>query len=241
MKRLEALEELYKQGFKYLTRDSGGTYKNHLTAFKGYPTLTSTGVWKEKFFGFKVVQEYNELFPDVQNEHFLDIYEDIQHCKEVEPMRNYLVKTFISNGCKWLTRDRDGSLAVWSKLPEKTDTFCEWENEEDENSYSLPSYLSECFVDVQWNADKPLCLYNDNRGLDHNKWLNDVPIGARVYVSTLPDKKYAGKGHYAGYDPLTPEAPFTTFVDGKSDWTSEETTPKVHWAYCWLPEEVEDE
>lgn len=94
--------------------------------------------------------------------------------------------------------------------------------------------------DVQWCSHKPLLIFDEGRPLDKNKWINEVPINSRVYVSCFPDVTTAVKGHYAGFDALNPTEHFMTYKAGTSEWTSKDEKGRTHWKYCWLAEEVDE-
>lgn len=242
MKRLDILTSLQAVGYRWLVRDEGTqNISNSLTAYEQKPTRNELGCWSD--LGYKFVEE-DQCFPDVQGGVLLDINQEVWRLTELLPIRKHLTKVLVDNKAIYVTRDIDDNLVAWQQEPYKDEYEGEWVVDSDclghEVCEYIPHYLSDVFRDVQWCSHKPLLIFDEGRPLDKNKWINEVPINSRVYVSCFPDVTTAVKGHYAGFDALNPTEHFMTYKAGTSEWTSKDEKGRTHWKYCWLAEEVDE-
>ena len=85
-----------------------------------------------------------------------------------------------------------------------------------------------------------LCAENFQKWLDEEykepiieiDWTK-VPADTPVYVWDDPDGRKMIK-HFASYDPNNKKGHFLCYIQGKTSWTTAETT---HWVYCELARE----
>ena len=133
----------------------------------------------------------------------------MQRADSLYQFRNYILESLIERGYKYIARDSEGSIYVYSDKPIKRD-WCWFGIDTDYGKSKNISLVSSLFTDIEWKDEEPFEIPCVN-------W-DSVPVDTKVIVTGLDGSEW--KCHFCKkYDWRT----VLVFRDGKTSWTATKT------------------
>lgn len=140
-------------------------------------------------------------------------------------LRKGILRLFYNKGFKFLARDKDNRLYVYTKRPKKKDEY--WDSV---GILERLKFSDELFADIKFGDKEPLDIAKALGVVDWSK----VPKDTKVLVSD--NGKTWVRRHFAEFDGERTHK-FVVYMHGKSSWTSESDDYRPGYKYCKLTEE----
>lgn len=233
--RQEILQELFDKGYRYIARNEHYRDTTHkgLWAYRDFPELV------DKLRGYMssglCMAKYRpDLFDDIKWETPLVIEEELG--KETEDtsksiVKKYLLKLFYEADFRYLARDKNGEVWMYTHKPIKKESVWDGKNINFNQDEVIEAIADDIFDNIKWSDDEP---FDISQALGKEPEVNwyEVPVDTPVWVSDFPiDEGGAILLHFAGYSDKNKDYPFNTWEHGKTSYTAEDTT---EWKYCRL-------
>ncbi|WP_156096920.1 hypothetical protein [Veillonella montpellierensis] len=145
---------------------------------------------------------------------------------EQKELRMGILQLIYNEGFKFLARDKDNRLYVYTKRPKKKDEY--WDSV---GILERLKFSDELFADIRFEDKEPLNIAEEIGILD---W-STIPKDTKVLVSS--DNKHWKKAHFAGFDEKGTNK-FIVYGFGETSWTANSRIYdfKVDYKYCKLGE-----
>lgn len=144
---------------------------------------------------------------------------------EQKELRMGILQLIYDNGFKFLARDKDNRLYVYTKRPKKKDEY--WDSV---GILERLKFSDELFADIRFEDKEPLNIAEEIGVLD---W-STIPKDTKVLVSH--DGEFWTNRYFKEYRKNSAQ-PFVVYADGVTSWSATYDGNIAKFEYCKIAEE----